>query len=105
MTTHDVPVRTIAPTGVSTGLAVSPALLTISATTPSIFLLPTQFDPLLTCPANTTKTACIVTSVAGFSTEVSCGCYPTESTNTPKNLSCQTFTSPKIHGKPIHSRA
>lgn len=90
--------------GASTGLVVSPTLLTISATTPSNFLLATQFDTLLTCPANTTKSACMVTSVAGFLTEVTCGCYPTENTNTPKNLSCRTFVDPLIHGKPVFAR-
>lgn len=64
-----------------------------------------QLDPLLTCPANTTKTACMFTYGAGPLGEITCGCYPNENTNTPKNLSCQTFTNPMVHGKPVHSRS
>lgn len=64
-----------------------------------------QLDPLLTCPAGTTKTACMFTYGAGALGEITCGCYPDANVNTPKNLSCQTFTNPIVHGKLVHSRA
>lgn len=64
-----------------------------------------QLDPLLTCPAGTTKTACIFTYGAGPLGEITCGCYPDTNTNTPKNLSCTIFTNPRVHDKPVHSQS
>ncbi len=63
-----------------------------------------QLDPLLTCPAGTTKTACMFTYGAGPLGEITCGCYPDANTNIPKNLSCRTFVDPLIHGKPVFAR-
>lgn len=64
-----------------------------------------QLDPLLTCPAGTTKTACMFTYGAGPLGEITCGCYPDTNTNTPKNLSCTIFTNPRVHDKPVHSQS
>lgn len=57
-TTHDVPPKTISPL-VSLGLSVSPLVLHITAVTESVFLVPTQVQSVLTCPAGT-RSSCSV---------------------------------------------
>lgn len=56
-----------------------------------------QLDPLLTCPANTTKTACMFTYGAGPLGEITCGCYP-------NGFTTKTFTDPLVQGRPVYSR-
>lgn len=63
-----------------------------------------QMDGSFTCPTGTTKSACIFNYGTGPLGEITCGCYPNESTTTPKNLSCRTFSDPLIHGRPVFSR-
>ena len=68
-------------------------------------MTPSQIDPLLTCPAGTTKTACMyVAGGTGPLGDITCACYPNANTNTPKNLSCETFTDPLVEGRPVYAR-
>ncbi len=69
---HDVPGKTIAPISGSTGLSVSSDIQSVTATTSSTFVVPSQVASILTCPTTTTA-HCLATTPSG---SFSCGCYP-----------------------------